>query len=133
MEYMDRRTSSRVSDLVMRVCIVLLMMISGGLSWGLKEIYISLRTHEREIIRLNVSSENDHKILEQLVKRQGEGLSQLSTLEARVSSNEVKIDTVLVNILKQLSVVEAKVGILDDKLDRVIETGILNENKSKSK
>lgn len=107
----EERRKLRSSDVLMKIVVICLTFICGGLSWGLREIFYTLRTHEVSIVKLSVERENDHALV---VEHQRQ-IILVSSLEERVSSNEGRLGNLQLGITQRLDR-------LENKLDSILET-----------
>ena len=117
----DRR-KARYSDVLLKACVFMLSIIVGGLSWGLQQIYITLKVHDKDITELRIELKNGTSKIDSIATDINDRYRYMSIIENRVSVNETKIITMQNTIVNGFDSINRK-------LDRIIETGILNENK----
>ena len=51
-EPVERRDKFRRSDLTFKVIMILFAIIQAGIGWGLKEIWTTMKEHDRSIVAL---------------------------------------------------------------------------------
>ena len=90
----ERRERFRRTDLYFKSILILFGIIQGGIGWGLKEIYTTLRQHDTKI----------------------------TVVETTLSKEQAERSDFRNNITSRLDRI-------DDKLDRILETGVLNNRR----
>lgn len=115
----DRRGLLTSMDMLTKVLLILLTILNGLMGWGVKEVFNSLRTHEKDITVLQVENKSQTGILEFVRNEQLSLAPRLIKTEERQLSIEGKLDVLSTGITARLVSIE-------QKIDRITETGILD-------
>lgn len=117
----ERRERLRKSDIILKVILILFGIIQTGIGWGLKEIYTTLKEHDRAIFSISAQTVSSKELITVLQVLSNESRQTVTTLQERSLNMEGQLGTLQGGITKRLDRMESK-------LDQIIETGILNGN-----